>query len=309
MLDDFDIVVMSDGLFDEILKDYSAHNAFNTLEGDRFIIGGLKFLRVQGGNGRGALDQVNLNQLKGDEGHRLACLDDVYSHLRDCINRGVRAIWLNREGCFAPEDVPAHDADILSIEDFLKDNKLFQKPSLRQCDAWWDEWDLPDNIRRHSQTVAWGAYVLAVMMRNRGIQVDPILTHRGGLLHDIDKIKTLDKAGQHGQMGAEFLLREGYPAAAEIVREHIMHRIMHPGAEDLPWEVKLVYLVDKLVEGDQIVPFDRRLAALKERYPGYRKAMARAESHIWAMSEVIISILSIPDHGKLISTLRQLQYN
>lgn len=88
-----------------------------------------------------------------------------------------------------------------------------------------------------------------------------------------------------------------------------MHRIMHPGAEDLPWEVKLVYFVDKLVEGDQIVSFDKRLARLKERYPGYRGAMARAESHIWALSDGITSILSISDHEKLIMTLRKLQYN
>jgi len=154
MLDDFDIVVMSDGLFDEILKDYSAHNTFTALREDRFLLDGIKFKRIQGGEGQVKLNQIGLNPLNGDEEGCLACLDDDYSHLRDCINRGVRAIWLNRAGRIASDELPAHDADILSVEDLLEDDALLQKPTLRQCDAWWDEWDLPDNIASKADTQA-----------------------------------------------------------------------------------------------------------------------------------------------------------
>jgi putative hydrolase of the HAD superfamily len=140
-------------------------------------------------------------------------------------------------------------------------------------------------------------------MRKNGYGVDPILTHRGGLLHDLDKIKTLNEDGQHGQMGADFLLQQGYPAMAEIVREHIMHRIMHPEAGDLPWEVKLVYFTDKLVEGDQIVTFDIRQEALMQRYSGYRRIITAAAPKIYNLSDQICSILSLSTHEQLIAML------
>jgi putative nucleotidyltransferase with HDIG domain len=305
----FDIMVLTERLFEEIQKNFSTFDTFTAHDECRFVVDGLRFIRAQGKNNEFGLGHAGFNWGRRIGKPPVAFLDEEYERLRDYSSTNGRIIWLNSEGRLAPGGEPKQDVDVLTIKDLLNDDHLLEKPTLRQCEAWWDEWDVPNNVRRHAKTVAWGAYVLAVMMRNRGIQIDPILTHRGGLLHDIDKIKTLNEDGQHGQMGAEFLLREGYPAAAEIIREHIMHRIMHPGAEDLPWEVKLVYFVDKLVEGDQIVSFDKRLARLKERYPGYRGAMARAESHIWALSDGITSILSISDHEKLIMTLRKLQYN
>ena len=76
-------------------------------------------------------------------------------------------------------------------------------------------------MRRHSFTVSGAAYKLAVMMRNRGIIVNPILAHRGGLLHDLDKIRTLHLKGAHGKMAAAFFEEKGYLTIAEIVREHV----------------------------------------------------------------------------------------
>jgi putative hydrolase of the HAD superfamily len=159
-------------------------------------------------------------------------------------------------------------------------------------------------VRAHSAVVARSAYVLAVMMRNRGISVDPMLTHRGGLLHDIDKIATLKMDGAHGRVGAEFLDAQGYPRLAEILREHIMTRLMRPEAQDWGWEVKLVFFCDKLVEGNELVTFDQRLDALKIRYPYYVEKMERAESAIWDMSAEICEILDIPSHAELVELLR-----
>jgi len=299
MLDKFDILVMSDALYDEILKGYSTHNTFTAPGDGFFLLDGLRFKRIKVG-----LDQMSLNRVKAKKGTYVACLDDDYAHLGVCFDVGVRTIWLNRRGKLVPDGMPVQDADVVSVGDLVKDDILLQKPSLKQCYAWWNEWDLPENIRRHVKTVAWGAYVLAVKLRNKGVEVDPILTHRGGLMHDIDKIETLDKDGQHGQMGAEFLLQQGYPAMAEIVREHIMDRILKPGAEDLPWEVKLVYFVDKLVEGDQMVEFDVRRKALIQRYPDYRDKITASAPAINELSDHICSILSLASHGRLVRMLK-----
>ncbi len=300
------IGVSSEGLFDEIRDHFSTHETFSELCKDCFMINSLRFNRLKVKNEWPKSNREVSSW--GQEGRRVtaAYLNEEYAGLRECHDAGLRRIWLNRKDQLAPDVVPAHDEDIQSLDDLLKVESLLQKPTLGQCYAWWEEWDVPTNIRDHMQTVAWGAYVLAVKMRNEGIRVDPILTHRGGLLHDIDKIQTLDESGQHGQKGAKFLADQGYPTVAEIIREHIMHRILRPEAEALSWEVKLVYFMDKLVEGDHIVPFNERLTALKQRYPGYRGAMERAESHIWVLSAEIESILSIPGHKKLIEVFHKL---
>ena len=176
---------------------------------------------------------------------------------------------------------------------------------MRQCQTWWDEWDLPENIRRHVRKVAVSAYILAVLLRREGVDVDPILAHRGGLMHDIDKIETLNQVMGHGEMGGDFFEEQGYPELAEIVRGHIMHTVLNTPPEQRKWEDNLVYFCDKLVEGDRLVPFNYRLNQLKVRYPHYRGPMEKAEPYIWALSDKICSILSLPDHEALIQKIKE----
>ncbi len=254
-----------------------------------------------------ALNLVDVVEHLPEPNRQAAFLGDRYDELKAAAARGWRTAWVNPGGAFAPEGLPVQDVDLLGLAQLPEIGPaLKSKPSLAQCLDWWAAWDVPENVRRHSRTVAQSAYHLAVMLRNTGVQLDPILTQRGGLLHDIDKISTLKQTGAHGQAGADFLDAQGYPALAQIVREHIMSSILHPGAEGQSWEVKLVYFCDKLVEGDQLVPFDQRLGALFERYPHYRETMARAAAHVWALGDQICSILSIPNHEKLIFTLSEL---
>jgi putative hydrolase of the HAD superfamily len=233
-----------------------------------------------------------------------AYLDQSYENLHSFFQRHFKTIWFNPGGALAEDDFPRHDLEIQDVSELININSRLYKPSLAQCLAWLDEWDVPDNVRAHSAVVAHSAYVLAVMMRNRGISVDPVLTHRGGLLHDIDKIATLKMGDAHGRMGAEFLDAQGYPRLAEILREHIMTRVMRPEAQDWGWEVRLVFFCDKLVEGDGLVTFDQRLNALKIRYPYYVEKMERAESAIWDLSNEICEILDIPSHAELVELLR-----
>ncbi len=213
----------------------------------------------------------------------------------------------NPDRVIAPELCPVQDWDIQYFDELKGISSSAHIPTLAQCLTWWDEWKLPKNVRQHSLTVSHAAYTLAVWMRKKGIHVNPIQTYRGGMLHDLDKIKTLHSSGTHGQIAAAFLDRNGFPEVAEIVREHIMSTILNPGADERRWEVKLVYFCDKLTEGDQLVPFNQRLSALFERYPHYRRIMQQAEGPVWALSERICSILSIPNHESLIAILKGLQ--
>jgi HD superfamily phosphodiesterase len=87
----------------------------------------------------------------------------------------------------------------------------------------WITGQCPGTSAAHAELVAWMAYVLGVMLRGQGIQLDPILAHRGGLLHDLDKLHTLDPwSHPHGEMGAAFLAQQGHPDLAQIVAGHVL---------------------------------------------------------------------------------------
>ncbi len=220
---------------------------------------------------------------------------------------GIKMVWVNKGGEILPDVSPVHDVELRSLSELTDLPKMLNRPTLAQCVDWWDEWDLPKNIRQHVQMVSRAAYVLAVLMRNLGYAVDPILTHRGGLLHDLDKIKTLRISGAHGEMGAEFLEDQGYPQVAEIVREHNLSSILGPEFDRRPWENKLVFFCDKLVEGERIVPFGERVAALNRRYPAYRPLIEKTEEPVWQFSEQVCSILSLTNHQALIDLLKRYQ--
>lgn len=232
-------------------------------------------------------------------------LDESYPQIVTQLGRAAKTIWLNEDGEIAPGEWPVQDVDITSLEALGNLGASLRNPTLDQCRTWWDEWDLPENIRRHVKKVAQSAYVLAVLLRREGIEVDPILTHRGGLMHDIDKIETLNQVMGHGEMGGDFFDEQGYPELAEIVRGHIMHTILKVRPEERRWEDSLVYFCDKLVEGDRLVPFNYRLDQLKIRYPHYRGPMEAAEPYIWALSDKICSILSLSSHEHLIRKVKE----
>ncbi len=299
---EIDLGVSSPVLYADLLRHFTLSGSCRRLNDRAFQAGGLRFTRL------GEDDALDSLEPEPDP-DSFVYLDDRYERVKAGAQMGWRTVWLNREGEILSDELPVQDGECHSFSDLPKLTSLQHKPTLRQCRAWWDEWELPENIRRHSQTVAWGAYALAVMMLRRGSDLDPILVHRGGLLHDIDKIATLKGQAVHGGPGADFLLKKGYPKMADIVRGHIMGRILAPDADARPWEGKLVFFVDKLVEGEEIVPFNQRLAALKKRYPAFRTTMEKAEAGVWALSDQICSILSIPNHEKLISTLIKLKDN
>ena len=235
--------------------------------------------------------------------HQWVVLSDDYLVLQPWIENGCKTIWLNRAGDLIPVEYPAHDLEIHQIEQLDDIRSMDRSPSLGQCFKWWEEWNLPENVRRHVSKVAWAAYMLACLLVQKGEKVDPILTHRGGLLHDLDKIETLSEVNRHGQMSGEFLDAQGYPEVAEILRGHILHTILDPNSDARPWEVKLVYFCDKLTEGDRIVTLGERFSALGERYPAYIKKMGRAKTHVWGLNDHLCSILSIPDNEHLVAFL------
>jgi len=293
-------------LFQALKSTFQSQNKDCELHADALWVGPFRFYRSNLTDGGLAAGLSALDSLPGTNRAATVYLDDQYTQLKYMAERGWRTLWYN-PGCVVPPDpVPAHDGELKTLDEIDQISTILEKPSLGTCYAWLDAWDVPENIRRHSRLVGWVAYVLGVLLRGQGIQLDPILAHRGGLLHDLDKLHTLDHAQPHGEVGAAFLSQQGHPDLAQIVSGHVMRTALQVNQESPSWETRLVFFSDKLAEEDRIVPFDVRLQALKQRYPGFREVMDRAAPFVWNLSEEICSILTIPSHEKLINKLLEL---
>lgn len=114
---------------------------------------------------------------------------------------------------------------------------------------------MPEPVRRHSEAVSRKALSMAVKLQEAGILLDLNLIRSASLLHDMEKGKP-----DHAGLGARILRENGFPRAAEIVRQH--HRLDHmPQKAD---ETLIVYLADKMIQEDREVSlaerFDRSLA-------------------------------------------------
>jgi len=97
------------------------------------------------------------------------------------------------------------------------------------------------------------------------MNVNPILAHRGGLLHDLAKA-THHQGMDHGQLAGEMLRQKDEPALADIADHHMLFTLLDEVRMPRTWEQKLVYYADKLVEKNELVSVDERLAGLQERY-------------------------------------------
>jgi putative hydrolase of the HAD superfamily len=208
--------------------------------------------------------------------HRLVMVGDGYAG--DVLGpkaAGWRAVWYNPGRQAAPGSLPLQDAEVSDMAALPEALERLGLPDYPTCLGWLEERGTPFNILAHVQLVAAAAYLLAVWLTEKGAAVDPVLAHRGGLLHDLGKIDSvrLDRErgaqGDHAAQAREMLLARGQLALAEIADRHMI--TADPASPRLPrtWEEKLVHFADKLVEGSQVVSLQERIAALAARYPGF----------------------------------------
>lgn len=297
-------ILTSEALFADLVRYCQADNLRCLVHEDELWVGNLRFYQgVMNNNPKASGLQSNHDQ----EAH--VYFDARYAQIKAFASQGWRTIWYNPVSSPAPDPMPVHDGEVIGLGELSQIPVLLDKPTLSTCYGWLDAWKVPENIRRHSQLVAWMAYAMGVLLRKAGIDLDPILAHRGGLLHDLDKLQTLNSAEPHGHLSAAFLQAQGYPHLAAILREHIMGAGLQAEERHRSWEIKLVFFCDKLAEEDRIVPLNVRLQALKQRYPAFQSIMNAAEPYIWQLNDQICSILSIPGHEKLINQLVKLQNN
>jgi putative nucleotidyltransferase with HDIG domain len=239
---------------------------------------------------------------------------------------GLRAIWYNPGLAPCPEPHPRYDAEVRDMRDLpeilglspVQDQPGYghvspavrglRLPDQPTCEDWLGaqgangaEGDLLPHVR----SVAAAAFRLAEQLRAAGELVDPLLAHRGGLLHDLAKASAKDRGVSHEIESGRLLRERGLEELARIAERHPVWAPLTPGQEPQTWEERLVYYADRIAEAEGIVTIGERMAAMLRRHPeraGHVPAYAAAAQ---AMELEIAVRLEVPA-GELPNTVRTL---
>lgn len=159
---------------------------------------------------------------------------------------------------------------------------VLPRPSLDRdaCLALLEAAGLPENVREHCRAVAELALEIAAELESAGVETRRQLIESAALLHDIARLSP-----EHAAQGARWLEELGYPAQAEIVRQH------HESPAQPP-EAALVSLADKCLSGARRVGLEERfrLSFSKCIDEQARQAHARRKAAALALRDKINSI-------------------
>lgn len=233
--------------------------------------------------------------------------DDYQKDILPAFQAGWRTVWFNPENKMAAAHLPLHH---IEIDHLKKLPEAIQKPLLPSysvCLDWYLQQGATHTLLAHVNLVAAAAYQMALWLKKGGEEVNPLLAHRGGLLHDLAKLT--EKEGQNHAIGAyKLLMKKGQPALALIARRHLMGDLKSPTDRPQTWEEKLVHYADKLAEGSDLVSLKVRLAALQNRYPRFAEKIASNYPHVQALEDEICQRLKMKP-GELLNALQAALFN
>ena len=161
-------------------------------------------------------------------------------------------------------------------------------PSREECFRLLKEHNADENVLKHSILVNRIAIYLGGKLKQRGERIDLELLDRASLLHDLDKIKTLE-TGNHGDIGEEILAKIGCPGLGKLVKKHILTMVLKGGIKT--WEEKVLQYADMRVNWDRIVPLGERYAYLMKGYSKYREMIERTKPILYALEKEIFERL------------------
>ena len=239
-----------------------------------------------------------LEQAAGLDRDETAMIGDNFRYdVLGAHQAGWAAIWYNPSHRPAPGLVPLHTADVGRMADLTAAVERLSLPDYETCLAWHQHQGTPRSLLNHVEMVAAVAYRMALWLRARGEAADPVLAHRGGLLHDLAKIKEKENPDgrDHGWLAGELLESLGQPVLAELARRHVLFGILEPDRAPRTWEEKLVFFADKLVEGSRVVTLEERLAALERRYHPFAPGeLARLQPPLLALQDELCAAMGFP---------------
>jgi molybdenum cofactor cytidylyltransferase len=145
---------------------------------------------------------------------------------------------------------------------------------------------VPENIRRHCFKVAEVADNIGQALVASFVNLDLESVRAGALLHDIAK-------GQpdHAAAGSGWLTEMGFSGIEDIVASHTDLPI---GKQAVSLEAKVVYLADKFVKEDTVIPLEERFQSALQRFgsdPGAKTDILRRRKQAFEVKDEIERLL------------------
>lgn len=254
----------------------------------------------------------SIERLTGERPENLVMVGDSYQNdILGARQAGWFALWYNPLFRPAPALFPLQNGDIYRMETLPSCLLSLDLPSPQDCFNWILQEGGSHNLWLHIQSVASIAYQLALWLRAAGQEVDPLLTHRGGLLHDLAKIsanKPENSPLNHGELAARLLEARHQPVLAKIVHRHLLYCLLDEVDRPSTWEQKLVHYADKIAEGARLVTLEQRIAALQQRYESEREYIQNCLPSLRVLQDEICQALAVsPEtlHTRLAKSLRE----
>jgi CTP:molybdopterin cytidylyltransferase MocA/HD superfamily phosphodiesterase len=177
---------------------------------------------------------------------------------------GLMGLLVRWEG--VAHEVEVADEQILRDMDTPDDYRKVREraehlhvPTSAECRVLLDEMlKVEPQIVRHGQKVAEVAVQLAEELNRAGGSLDVPLLAAAGLLHDLARNQP-----DHAKAGARLLRESGYEAVADLVDSHM--DIVLAGEETVT-AAEVLYLADKLFQGERRVSLAERFSAALERH-------------------------------------------
>jgi molybdenum cofactor cytidylyltransferase len=162
-------------------------------------------------------------------------------------------------------EMPVADSNILfdvdtagDFEEMLRRFQSYDLPTDEECGVILNDICkvAPDRVR-HCYKVAEVAAALGKAFNAAGKSIDPELIRKAAILHDIAK-----GLPRHDMAGGQILREMGFGKVGDMVA---VHSDLSGGNTRLPIEAKMVYLADKLVEGERLVSLEERYGNVNRR--------------------------------------------
>jgi len=139
-----------------------------------------------------------------------------------------------------------------------------------------------EHIVDHSVMVKRVAETLTSLLSAANYKLNKDLIVAGAILHDITKTRSFTTGEKHAETGGALLASLGYPEVGEIIRQHVILDGIIEGAT----EAGVVNYADKRVLHDRVVPLEKRLSYIMERYGTTDRATKRIKA-MWKETQIL----------------------
>jgi len=155
-------------------------------------------------------------------------------------------------------------------------------PDDKECFEIIKDMNMMQHIILHSMKVQ----KVAIFMCSQLIKIEPKLNtdliKASALLHDITKTRSFTTGEQHAQTGGSLLSELGYKEVGNIVKQHVI--LDNYNFEGDLREEEIVNYSDKRVLHDQVVPLEKRLEYILDKYANTKSFYNRIQK-AWKNTE------------------------